>query len=436
MAHGNQLPNGRGPHEAATGEILSTLVYRSRAVRRLSPSELYDLSADAHRRNGRESITGLMVYDDTRFFQWIEGPCDNIGRLMHSIRNDRRHTDIEVLATKTTRQRKFGNWGMKLASCVNSDIPWREDILALPTAIIDQLRLRPDAAPAVLVKLVPGAARETGTAPLAAWNPAPLGRTTAALLKAVLLTDVIPILARQHRTPDADVVTRLPISARVSELADLLISSDQEASRQLIEEIFAAEGSAWPLYPALFEIAARHLGDLWAEDHCSEFDVTLGLCRIQSAARLLNAHAVPTFDANLATKAILVAPEPGEIHTLSAILDSEVLWHAGWGTRCEFATDTHALLDRVSGTWFDALDISLSSAFTREHALTRLAKTIAEARRASRNPELLVVAGGRAFTEGNATRLQVGADLVTKTALDVNELIRLGVADRIGGPGN
>lgn len=61
-------------------------------------------------------------------------------------------------------------------------------------------------------------------------------------------------------------------------------------------------------------------------------------------------------------------------------------------------TDHQALLNHVSGTRFDAIDMSISSAFTREDRLSRLAKTIADKRRASRNPGLLVVVGDRPVT--------------------------------------
>jgi hypothetical protein len=86
--------------------------------------------------------------------------------------------------------------------------------------------------------------------------------------------------------------------------------------------------------------------------------------------------------------------------------------------------------DLVSTTWFDALDVSLSAAFQREDLLPNLTKTIADARRASLNPALLVVVGGRIFSDHKTSGNQVGADLTSMSALNVDDLILRGIAKR------
>jgi hypothetical protein len=221
------------------------------------------------------------------------------------------------------------------------------------------------------------------------------------------------------------------VDPRASELADLLVAPDEAAARQLIDELHAAYGLIWPLYATVFEPAARLLGDLWAEDLCSEIEMTVALCRIQTAARLLSAHSRPkTRDRWSPGAAVLIAPEPGEMHRLGAALDSEVLWSAGWTPSCAFPADDTSLQEIVSTTWFDALDVSLSAAVERAYWLPRLKKTIADARHASRNPALLVIVGGRIFVEHKTSGAEVGADLTSMTALDVDDLISGGIARR------
>jgi methanogenic corrinoid protein MtbC1 len=408
---------------------VATLVYRSQAVTPLSAPDLYRLTMEAQARNRREAITGVMLYDDSRFFQWLEGPVDGVGRVMHSIRNDPRHTNIEVLNDKTSRERAFGDWSMKLAARFPKPASWSDDILEAPVEIVNDLRQRPDAAPAVLIKLVPRSRDRLNTAAIDQFDPAPLGRAAAAILKSVIQSVIIPDLAGQHGLlqPHSQGIL---VNPRVSELADLLVASDQAAARELIDELHAAEGSIWPLYSTLFEPAARKLGDLWAEDLCSEFEVTLGLCRIQTAARLLSAPAQLKSGQNSPAAAVLIAPEPGELHQLGAALDSEVLWNAGWSPRSEYPVDDKTLQDLVSESWFDALDVSLSSAFRREHLIPRLTKTIKDARRASLNPSLLIVVGGRTFVEHYTSGAQVGADITSMTALNLDDLITDGIAKR------
>ena len=51
---------------------LSTLTYRSKATGPMSELELYRLARAAQIRNRAEGITGLVIYDQGNFFQWLE----------------------------------------------------------------------------------------------------------------------------------------------------------------------------------------------------------------------------------------------------------------------------------------------------------------------------------------------------------------------------
>jgi hypothetical protein len=408
--------------------LLSKLVYRSRAVHPLSSLDLYKLTLAAQSRNRAESITGLVLYDKDSFFQWLEGPAESLERIMRSIRNDSRHTDIEVLDSRSVDARVFADWSMKLAATDEAPESWRRDVMALPPQIIENLRRNPDAAPLILATLVPAALAHMpdNVAEFRAATALPLNRHAASILKAVILETVIPeLLVRQRLTRARS--NPLPVSTRMLELADLLIAADQTAALELIRELQADEPAALPLYATLFEPAARRLGDLWSEDVCSEFDVTLGLARIQTAVRLLSHDLVRRRTGHQPGPEVLIAPEPGEFHRLGAALDSEVLWNVGWNPHCEYPADDHALEDILAATWFDVLDLSLSAAFRRERWLPRLAKTIAAARHASRNPTLVVIVGGRVFAEHLAIGRQVGADLASTTALHVDQSIMDGL---------
>jgi methanogenic corrinoid protein MtbC1 len=258
----------------------------------------------------------------------------------------------------------------------------------------------------------------------------PLHRHAASILKTVILETVIPELAGRiglaqigpAKLP-APLPAPLPVGKRMLELAELLIAADQAAALELIRELQATDPGTASLYATLFEPAARRLGDLWSEDICTEFEVTLGLARIQTAVRLLGSDLVRRTARRLPGPAVLIAPEPGELHSLGAVLDSEVMWNVGWNPHCEYPADDHALEDIMAATWFDVLDLSLSTAFRREHWLPRLAKTIDAARHASRNPTLVVIVGGRVFADHVAVGAQVGADAASTTALHVDQSI-------------
>ena len=101
---------------AATVVPLSSLVYESRATAALTEHEVQQLIASAQERNLKEGVTGLLVYDQGHFLQWLEGPTEGLGRIWQSIRNDRRHTAITVLGECTTPVRFFGSSPMTLGN--------------------------------------------------------------------------------------------------------------------------------------------------------------------------------------------------------------------------------------------------------------------------------------------------------------------------------
>lgn len=328
---------GSQPHQP-----LMTLTYRSRAVEAMSPEGLRHLRDVAAARNRVEGVTGVVLYDNERFFQWLEGPADSIARVWSSISRDPRHTDIEAISVHAAPTRLFGKWDMRLATS-------REEVADLPGM------------PSGLIH------------------------------------------------PEAD------------RLATLAIGTDADAVRDLIMEAFHRTESLTTITEQLIEPAARRLSDLWSAGDCSEYEVTLGLCRIQTSMRVLMADRIP--DVASEPLVVLVAPLPGEIHLLGATLGAEATWQAGWETDLRFPSTEEALKRIVATNWFDAVDLSLSPAAQREHRIGNMEKIIQTVRRASQNPDLVVVAGGRAFYDRLATSSDVGADASHASASQVTRAI-------------
>jgi hypothetical protein len=417
----NRAPDQGWPHRP-TGGALSTVIYRSRAVRDMLPPALHDLTVSSQRRNSRDAITGLMLYDKGQFFQWLEGPPDKVDRLMGSIHQDSRHTGIEILNSQKVATRRFGEWSMKLAANAPGVEDWQLDVIAPPPEIIEDLHRRPHAAPVLLSRLVaPAAAPRGHSAPLVA-GPLKLTRGGTESLKAVILSIVIPQLCGGVLPAELR-----QFSGKADDLAQLLLAGEDGPARELIGEMQRASPRTDTLYAALLEPAARRLGDLWTEDECSEFDLAIGLCRLQTAARMLSADPAtpppPAGDVPTVLPTVLIVPEPGEMHLLGSVLDDRVLSGAGWAPQSEFPRTDSALQELVSSSWFDVLDLSLSVALRREHWLPRVRETIAQARRASQNPALLVVVGGRVFLEQTSAGTNVGANLTSKTAGNVDQSI-------------
>ncbi len=400
---------------------MCSLVYRSRAVADLSDYDLYELVQTAQSRNTAESITGLMLYDDGRFYQWLEGPVENVGRVMQSIRGDRRHTDIEILSDKPTATRQFGDWKMRLATRGVRSIHSLHNVVVPSAMELDDIRAHPDHAPAVLAGF---SSAQTPEAP--APTNFPLRGPAGAILKDIIVTAVLPELVARHAEPHRHSVR--PIDTRARALADLLIGPDTEAAVELLRTLQDSDGAIRHLYETLIEPTARRLGDLWGADLCSELDVSLALGHLQRAVRVLNEEIIqPTIPKGVLLPSVLIVPEPGEVHMLNSVMDSDALANAGWDPLMEFPASDEALQDLMADTWFDALDLSLSPSFRRENWLPRVTKTIALARHASRNPALVVVVAGRIFTENKTAGSSVGADGTSGGAMSTERVIRDGL---------
>lgn len=87
------------------------LVYVSSANRREAPDPVRIL-ATSRRNNHRDSITGLLYSDGTRFLQVLEGPETKVTEAFARIHADPRHRALVVLSRRTIEAREFGNWDM------------------------------------------------------------------------------------------------------------------------------------------------------------------------------------------------------------------------------------------------------------------------------------------------------------------------------------
>ena len=103
--------------EGQSSQSIHHIVYCSKAVQHMDKEALEKLIATAKRHNPRFGITGLLVFGGGIFFQWLEGPRDNVTSLFKIISADPRHFDV-VLLTKEDefRERLFPNWDMELVA--------------------------------------------------------------------------------------------------------------------------------------------------------------------------------------------------------------------------------------------------------------------------------------------------------------------------------
>lgn len=106
------FPREADPGYAATA--LETFVYCSRAAEGVGDVEVDRLIEFSQRRNVTRGITGVLVFGNGVFFQWVEGPPTEVQNLVASLHGDSRHHDIvELDRSIDNRERLYPAWDME-----------------------------------------------------------------------------------------------------------------------------------------------------------------------------------------------------------------------------------------------------------------------------------------------------------------------------------
>lgn len=91
---------------------LTHLLYVSTAAYLMEGGELVAMLTAARTRNAAERVTGLLLYRDGNFLQFLEGPADAVNRLGARIMADVRHYDIVTLQNGPAEHRVFDDFSM------------------------------------------------------------------------------------------------------------------------------------------------------------------------------------------------------------------------------------------------------------------------------------------------------------------------------------
>ncbi len=110
-------PHSDEPIPGFAFPLLYNVVYCSRATAGVADADVARIIETSHRRNPEQGITGLLVFGSGIFFQWLEGPRDNVTELMARLKIDPRHENVVPLSeTEELRERLFPNWDMELVT--------------------------------------------------------------------------------------------------------------------------------------------------------------------------------------------------------------------------------------------------------------------------------------------------------------------------------
>ena len=120
---------------------LKALTYTSLASLDLKARDLEDIHRSAVELNALDGITGMLVFNGTRFLQIIEGGETAIDELLGRLRRDRRHSALEVRDERRIEVRNFPEWSMELVRVSASYFEARDTIMdRVPAGVGDTVR--------------------------------------------------------------------------------------------------------------------------------------------------------------------------------------------------------------------------------------------------------------------------------------------------------
>lgn len=226
----------------------------------------------------------------------------------------------------------------------------------------------------------------------------------------------VPVLCTSLRLADGAVLV-LGRDLLALDLSRLALSEDGPAVIAYVAARQARGTGAEALCLDLLAPAARRMGELWSKDRCDFTAVTEGVWRLQQALRTID--PAPTPDSVVRGPAgrlerrrrVLLAPAWGEQHCFGIEMVAAFFRWAGWDVwgGAMLSEDPAVVVARER---FDVVGLSLAAT----DRLPALTATIQAVRKASRNPGLVVLAGGHVFVERPDLALEVGANAAAADA--------------------
>jgi hypothetical protein len=101
---------------------LRCIVYTSSAVRLLGQDEIDYLLSRARQRNLEHEVTGLLLYWQGSFMQYIEGQRDQLMAIYKVILDDPLHHTIIELLNEPVGFRAFEGWAMAYSEAQTSEL--------------------------------------------------------------------------------------------------------------------------------------------------------------------------------------------------------------------------------------------------------------------------------------------------------------------------
>lgn len=106
---------------------LHQLVYTSVRSAQCDEKEIKKIVDACKENNPSRDITGVLLYSNKRFIQYLEGDGDEIRDLFEFIKKDKRHSGIMERSFGLIEERRFPSWHMGYKD-VDAELSYHTDI--------------------------------------------------------------------------------------------------------------------------------------------------------------------------------------------------------------------------------------------------------------------------------------------------------------------
>jgi hypothetical protein len=108
--------------------MLSHLVYVSKRKANCTNLEIENILEACKKNNPDLEITGVLLYSETKFIQYVEGDYKKIMALFDKIKLDKRHENVALISVGPIKEKIFPSWHMGNKMVSQNDVEFRTDI--------------------------------------------------------------------------------------------------------------------------------------------------------------------------------------------------------------------------------------------------------------------------------------------------------------------
>jgi hypothetical protein len=119
--------------------MLSHLIYVSMRKPNCTEMEIQKILASCKRNNLKLDITGVLLYSEAQFIQYLEGEYNQIITLYDAIKLDNRHKNAVLISSAQINERSFPTWQMGAKKFDSTTINFITDIQESDKEIFDTI---------------------------------------------------------------------------------------------------------------------------------------------------------------------------------------------------------------------------------------------------------------------------------------------------------